>query len=131
MKNTYSRDDICKDRDCSSWQGYQSRYLHSQTKKPWAQTISSHVKVKKEPLSIFSSCNTLLGFQNGKMVSIFTFANIGMSPFWKHRYHMEKSARWKVMWIVFNFHRNEIYVWKSESHLRATKGCQNDSLLQT
>ena len=57
MKNTYSREDICKDRDCSSWQGYQSRYLHSQTKKPWAQTISSHVKVKKEPLSIFSSCN--------------------------------------------------------------------------
>ena len=34
----------------------QDTYTYRQ-KKPWAQTISSHVKVKKEPLSINPSCN--------------------------------------------------------------------------
>ena len=90
---------------------------------------------KKENVHLILTANihlhTLLGFQNGKMVFIFFNSNIGISPFWKHRFHMEESTRQKVKSVVFNFHRNENYVCKSESYLRETKGCQNSSLLQT
>ena len=53
----------------------QDTYTYRQ-KKPWAQTISAHVKVKKEPLSIFSSCNI-----NREIFDAFLFSKSNPAPF--------------------------------------------------
>ena len=65
----------------------------------------------------------------GEVDFIFFEVDKGMSPFRKHRFHMDESTIQKVKSAVFNFQRNENYVCRSDSHLRATKGCQNYSLL--
>ena len=65
----------------------------------------------------------------GEVDFIFFEVDKGMSPFRKHRFHMDESTIQKVKSAVFNFQRNENYVCKSDSCKSETKGYQNYSLL--